>query len=70
MDDIGDNISNEEDSAEGKGRMDEGIFYLIWISIDEVLVITSLEKENIYKEKKVYTTIQNEMYGVIWRLLE
>ena len=65
MDDIGDNIINEVDSTEGKGRMDEGIFYLIWISIDEVLVITSLEKENIYKEKKVYTTIQNEMYGMI-----
>lgn len=53
MDDIGDNIINEVDSTEGKGRMDEGIFYLIWISIDEVLVITSLEeKKNIYKDKK------------------
>lgn len=51
MDDIGDNISNEEDSAEGKGRMDEGIFYLIWISIDEVLVITKFGEQHLRRKR-------------------
>lgn len=52
MDDIGDNISNEEDSAEGKGRMDEGIFYLIWISIDEVFDDYKFGEERHLRERR------------------